>query len=65
MSENECDWWLARWTKVGFLTREVNRSGNNPKNHLQKNYLDDDDAVAEAIKKGQEEHEKRMKESKK
>ena len=54
VSENEADFWLARWTRVNFLTQEVNRSGNNPKNHLMKNYLEDDDAVAEAMRKGQE-----------
>ena len=63
-SENECDWWLARWTRVNFLTGEVNRSGNSPKQLLVKNYLEDDTAVADAMKKGKEAHAKRMKEAK-
>ncbi len=64
MSESECDWWLARWTRVSFLTGEVNRSGNNPKPLLIKNFLEDDNAVADAMRKGKEAHAKRMKESK-
>ena len=62
-SENECDWWLARWTRVNFTTQEINRSGQNPSNHLKKNYLDDQKAVEEAMTKGKEAHAKRMKEA--
>ena len=64
MSESECDWWLARWTKVNFATQEINRSGNNPRQLLQKNYLEDQTAVDDAMKKGKEAHAKRMKDAK-
>jgi hypothetical protein len=63
-SENECDWWIARWTRVNFLTGEVNRSGQNPANLLRKNFLEDQTAVDTAMKKGKEAHAKRMKDAK-
>ena len=48
---------------INFLTGEVNLSGNNPKPLLIKNFLEDDNAVADAMRKGKEAHDQRMKEA--
>lgn len=57
MSENESNWWLARSKKVPFLTEQVNRSGGSHAqytNWLKHDYMNDQKAVTQALKEGQE-----------
>ena len=62
MSENEANWWLARATKVPFLTEQVNISSERYTNWLRKDYLADEDAVEAALKKAQDRLDKEAKE---
>jgi hypothetical protein len=65
MSENEANWWLARATRVPFITEQINISGDKNYSYqkwLRKNYLDDEDAVKAAEKKAKDRLERQAKE---